>query len=140
MPTIDMQDTNRRAIVALDAGDISHAERLFARNYRAHPCLMTALNYANFLGDCHHLSGQGIAAEPVQRQRLTKSRKLLEHCLADETADRLTRAHMMCLMGDHEYDAHHFPRARECFLTDAPTVPCSACITSRGRASAFARR
>ena len=23
MPTIDMQDTNRRAIVALDAGDIS---------------------------------------------------------------------------------------------------------------------
>ena len=28
MPTIDMQDTNRRAIVALDAGDISHAERL----------------------------------------------------------------------------------------------------------------
>ena len=78
MPTIDMQDTNRRAIVALDAGDISHAERLFARNYRAHPCLMTALNYANFLGDCHHLSGQGIAAELVQRQRLTKSRKLLD--------------------------------------------------------------
>lgn len=115
MPTIDMQDTNRRAIVALDAGDISHAERLFARNYRAHPCLMTALNYANFLGDCHHLSGQGIAAEFVQRQRLTKSRKLLERCLADETADRLTRAHMMCLMGDHEYDAHHFPQARECF-------------------------
>lgn len=65
MPTIDMQDTNRRAILALDAGDIFHAERLFARNYRAHPCLMTALNYANFLGDCHHLSGQGIAAELV---------------------------------------------------------------------------
>lgn len=42
MPTIDMQDTNRRAIVALDAGDIFHAERLFARNYCAHPCLMTA--------------------------------------------------------------------------------------------------
>ena len=42
MPTIDMQDTNRRAIVALDAGDIFYAERLFARNYRAHPCLMTA--------------------------------------------------------------------------------------------------
>lgn len=41
MPTIDMQDTNRRAIVALDAGDIFHAERLFARNYRAYPCLMT---------------------------------------------------------------------------------------------------
>ncbi len=39
MPTIDMQDTNRRAILALDAGDSSHAERLFARNYRAHPCL-----------------------------------------------------------------------------------------------------
>ena len=37
MPTIDMQDTNRRAILALDAGDRSHAERLFARNYRAHP-------------------------------------------------------------------------------------------------------
>lgn len=65
MPTIDMQDTNRRTIVALDAGDIFHAERLFARNYRAHPRLMTALNYANFLGDCHHLSGQGIAAELV---------------------------------------------------------------------------
>lgn len=78
MPTMDMQGTNRRAILALDAGDIFHAERLFARNYRAHPCLMTALNYANFLGDCHHLSGQGITAELVQRQRLTKSRKLLD--------------------------------------------------------------
>lgn len=42
MPTIDMQDTNRRTIVALDADDIFHAERLFARNYRANPCLMTA--------------------------------------------------------------------------------------------------
>lgn len=92
MPTIDMQDTNRRAIVALDAGDIFHAERLFARNYRAHPCLMTALNYANFLGDCHHLSGQGIAAELVQRQRLTKSRKLLEHCLAEALLARMYAA------------------------------------------------
>jgi hypothetical protein len=49
MPTMDMQDTNRRA--------------------------MTALNYANFLGDCHHLSHQGITAELVQRQRLAKSRE-----------------------------------------------------------------
>ncbi len=49
MPTIDMQDTNRRA--------------------------MTALNYASFLGDCHHLSHQGITAELVQRQRLAKSRE-----------------------------------------------------------------
>lgn len=119
MPTIDMQDTNRRAIVALDAGDISHAERLFARNYRAHPCLMTALNYANFLGDCHHLSGQGIAAELVQRQRLTKSRKLLERCMADETADRLT------------------PRAHD--VPDGRSRVCTR-ITSRRRASAFARR
>jgi hypothetical protein len=75
MPTMDMQDTNRRAIVALDAGDISHAERLFARNYRAHPCLMTALNYASFLDDRHYLSHQGITAELVQRQRLAKSRE-----------------------------------------------------------------
>ena len=49
MPTIDMQDTNRRA--------------------------MTALNYASFLDDRHYL---GITAELVQRQRLTKSRKLLD--------------------------------------------------------------
>ena len=47
MPTIDMQDTNRRA--------------------------MTALNYASFLDDRHYLSHQGITAELVQRQRLTKS-------------------------------------------------------------------
>ena len=52
MPTIDMQDTNRRA--------------------------MTALNYASFLDDRHYLSHQGITAELVQRQRLTKSRKLLD--------------------------------------------------------------
>ena len=52
MPTIDMQDTNRRAIVAL--------------------------NYASFLDDRHYLSHQGITAELVQRQRLTKSRKLLD--------------------------------------------------------------
>ena len=37
MPTIDMQDTNRRA--------------------------MTALNYASFLDDRHYLSHQGITAE-----------------------------------------------------------------------------
>lgn len=49
MPTIDMQDTNRRA--------------------------MTALNYASFLGDRHYLSHQGITAELVQRQRLAKSRE-----------------------------------------------------------------
>ena len=49
MPTIDMQDTNRRA--------------------------MTALNYASFLDDRHYLSHQGITAELVQRQRLTKSRE-----------------------------------------------------------------
>lgn len=115
MTTNDMQDMNRRAIVALDAGDISHAERLFARNYHANPCLMTALNYANFLGDCHHLAHQGIAAEFVQHQRLARSRKLLARCMADTTADSLTRAHMLCLMGDHEYDARHFPQARECF-------------------------
>lgn len=52
MPTIDMQDTNRRA--------------------------MTALNYASFLDDRHYLSHQGITAELVQRQRLAKSRKLLD--------------------------------------------------------------
>ena len=49
MPTIDMQDTNRRA--------------------------MTALNYASFLDDRHYLSHQGITAELVQRQRLAKSRE-----------------------------------------------------------------
>ena len=49
MLTIDMQDTNRRA--------------------------MTALNYASFLDDRHYLSHQGITAELVQRQRLTKSRE-----------------------------------------------------------------
>lgn len=49
MPTMDMQDTNRRA--------------------------MTALNYASFLDDRHYLSHQGITAELVQRQRLTKSRE-----------------------------------------------------------------
>ena len=49
MPTIDMQDTNRRAIVAL--------------------------NYASFLDDRHYLSHQGITAELVQRQRLAKSRE-----------------------------------------------------------------
>ena len=37
MPTIDMQDTNHRA--------------------------MTALNYASFLGDHHYLSHQGITAK-----------------------------------------------------------------------------
>lgn len=50
MPTMDMQDTNRRA--------------------------MTALNYASFLGDRHYLSHQGITAELVQRQRLAKSREV----------------------------------------------------------------
>jgi hypothetical protein len=49
MPTMDMQDTNRRA--------------------------MTALNYASFLDDRHYLSHQGITAELVQRQRLPKSRE-----------------------------------------------------------------
>lgn len=49
MPTIDMQDTNRRA--------------------------MMALNYANFLDDRHYLSHQRITAELVQRQRLAKSRE-----------------------------------------------------------------
>jgi hypothetical protein len=49
MPTMDMQDTNRRA--------------------------MTALNYASFLDDRHYLSHQGITAELVQRQRLAKSRE-----------------------------------------------------------------
>ena len=49
MPTIDMQDTNRRA--------------------------MTALNYAGLLDACHYLSHQGITAELVQRQRLAKSRE-----------------------------------------------------------------
>ena len=49
MPTIDMQDTKRRA--------------------------MTALNYASFLDDRHYLSHQGITAELVQRQRLAKSRE-----------------------------------------------------------------
>lgn len=49
MPTMDMQDTNRRA--------------------------MTALNYASFLDDRHYLSYQGITAELVQRQRLAKSRE-----------------------------------------------------------------
>ena len=49
MPTIDMQDTNRRAIVAL--------------------------NYASFLYERHYLSHQGITAELVQRQRLAKSRE-----------------------------------------------------------------
>ena len=49
MPTIDMQDTNRRA--------------------------MTALNYASFLDDHHYLSHQGITAELVQRQRLAKRRE-----------------------------------------------------------------
>jgi hypothetical protein len=49
MPTIDMQDTNRRA--------------------------MTALNYASFPDDRHYLSHQGITAELVQRQRLAKSRE-----------------------------------------------------------------
>lgn len=49
MPTIDMQDTNLRA--------------------------MMALNYASFLDDRHYLSHQGITAELVQRQRLAKSRE-----------------------------------------------------------------
>ena len=49
MLTMDMQDTNRRA--------------------------MTALNYASFLDDRHYLSHQGITAELVQRQRLAKSRE-----------------------------------------------------------------
>lgn len=49
MSTMDMQDTNRRA--------------------------MTALNYASFLDDRHYLLHQGITAELVQRQRLTKSRE-----------------------------------------------------------------
>ena len=49
MPTIDMQDTNRRA--------------------------MMALNYASFPDDRHYLSHQGITAELVQRQRLAKSRE-----------------------------------------------------------------
>lgn len=49
MLTIDMQDTNRRA--------------------------MTALNYASFLDDRHYLSHQEITAELVQRQRLAKSRE-----------------------------------------------------------------
>ena len=49
MPTIDMQDTNRRA--------------------------MTALNYASFLNDRYYLSHQEITAELVQRQRLAKSRE-----------------------------------------------------------------
>lgn len=49
MPTIDMQDTNRRA--------------------------MTALNYASFLDDRHYLSHRGITAELVRRQRLAKSRE-----------------------------------------------------------------
>lgn len=49
MPTIDMQDTNRHA--------------------------MTALNYASFLDDRHYLSHQGITAELVQCQRLAKSRE-----------------------------------------------------------------
>lgn len=49
MPTMDMQDTNHRA--------------------------MTALNYASFLDDRHYLSHQGITAELVQRQRLAKSRE-----------------------------------------------------------------
>ena len=70
MPTIDMQDTNRRA--------------------------MTALNYASFLDDRHYLSHQGIAAELVQRQRLTKSRKLLYELgemleLTDDFLDALAR-------------------------------------------------
>lgn len=52
MPTIDMQDTNRRAIVVL--------------------------NYASFLDDRHYLSHQGITAELVQRQRLAKSREAAE--------------------------------------------------------------
>jgi len=49
MPTMDMQDTNRRA--------------------------RTALNYASFLDDRHYLLHQGVTAELVQRQRLAKSRE-----------------------------------------------------------------
>ena len=70
MPTIDMQDTNRRA--------------------------MTALNYASFPDDRQYLSHQEITAELVQRQRLAKSRKLLDELgemleLTDDFLDALAR-------------------------------------------------
>ena len=70
MPTIDMQDSNRRAL--------------------------TALNYASFPDDRHYLSHQEITAELVQRQRLAKSRKLLDELgemleLTDDFLDALAR-------------------------------------------------
>ena len=55
MSTNEALLTNCRAIQLVDDFDPDAAHALFRQNYRAHPSLMTSVNYAAFLMDEHNL-------------------------------------------------------------------------------------
>lgn len=82
MSTNEALLTNCRAIQLVDDLDPDAAHALFRQNYRAHPSLMTSVNYAAFLMDEQPLSADALPDLAVRAPPLQGEASADEICQA----------------------------------------------------------
>lgn len=108
----DMNEQNRRAITMLDDMQTEQAGQVFRDNYRRHPCVLTAFNYAVFLLD-EHFGPIGLHARGWHRRRL-KGRWLLAKAAAQDM-DESAAYHVACMRGRTAFGRLHIRRAERLY-------------------------
>lgn len=114
MPTNEAQLTNRRAIQLVDDLETAAAHALFRQNYRAHPSLMTSVNYAAFLMDEHNLPLPTHGPTLQFALRRCKAKRLLLKA-AKRPHDDAVSYHLFSLLGTFYMDTPHLRRAKRYF-------------------------
>lgn len=114
MSTNEALLTNCRAIQLVDDLDPDAAHALFRQNYRAHPSLMTSVNYAAFLMDEHNLCLPMHCLTLQFALRRCKARHLLMKS-AKHPHDAEVSYHLFALLGAFYMDTPHLRRAKRYF-------------------------
>lgn len=107
-------ETNRRAIQLADDLETDDAHALFRQNYRAHPSLMTAVNYAAFLMDEHNLCLPTRCPTLQFALRRWKAKRLLTKAVK-QPHDAAISYHLFALLGAFYMDTPHLRRAKRYF-------------------------
>ena len=114
MSTNEALLTNCRAIQLVDDLDPDAAHALFRQNYRAHPSLMTSVNYAAFLMDEHNLCLPMHCLTLQFALRRCKAKHLLMKS-AKHPHDAEVSYHLFALLGAFYMDTPHLRRAKRYF-------------------------
>ena len=104
----EMYNRNQNAILLMDARKIELADKAFLDNYSDYPCLISAVNYANYLMDEHcSTAKRSIISNSFRKRKIKQLLSMNENMMDAESI-----YHTECVRGHFYYNEFQLDKAK----------------------------